>query len=85
MIFNVESKNGIYTMDFLIQKILTRSGEASLRTDVVMNEITPLFKQVFNITYNNYFISLDPSLRDAKLLCSSMGQFHHIGGKIQTN
>ena len=54
-------------------KDLTRSGAASLPTNVVMKLMSSLFGQGFNITCDNYFTSLDLSLRLAKRLYSLVG------------
>ena len=54
------------------------SGDASLPTEVIMKLMSPLFRQDFHTTCDNYFTSLDLSLRPAKRQCS-------LVGKIRTN
>ena len=69
MAVNVESKY-LYNGFSYLGKDWTRSGDASLPTDVVMKLMIPLFSQGFNVTCDNYFISLDLLLRLAKRQCS---------------
>ena len=49
---------------------LIRSGDTSLPTYVEMKLMIHLFRQSFNVTCDNYFTSLDLSLRLAKRQCS---------------
>ena len=69
MAFDVESKY-LYNRFSYFKKDWTRSGNASLPTDVVMKLMISLFSQGFNVTYDNYFSSLDLLLRLAKRQCS---------------
>ena len=69
MAVDVESKY-LYNGFPYLPKNLTRSGHASLPTDVVMKLMIPLFRQGFNVTCDNYFTFLDLSLRLAKRQCS---------------
>ena len=69
MAIDVESKY-LYNGFPYLGKNLTRSGDASLPTDLVMKLMIPLFRQGFNVTCDNYFTSLDLSLRLAKRQCS---------------
>ena len=69
MVFDVESKY-LYNRFSYFKKDWTRSGDASLSTDVVMKLMIPLFSQGFNVTCDNYFSSLDLLLRLAKRQCS---------------
>ena len=69
MAVNVESKY-LYNGFSYLGKDWTRSGDASLPTDVVMKLMIPLFSQGFNVTCDNYFTSLDLLLRLAKRQCT---------------
>ena len=69
MAVDVESKY-LYNGFLYLGKNLTRSGDASLPKDLVMKLMIPLFRQGFNVTCDNYFTSLDLSLRLAKRQCS---------------
>ena len=69
MAFDVESKY-LYNGFSYLGKDWTRSGDASLPTDVVMKLTIPLFSQGFNVTCDNYFTFLDFLLRLAKRQCS---------------
>ena len=69
MAFDVESKY-LYNGFSYPGKDWTRSGDASLPTDVVMKLMIPLISQGFNVTCDNYFTSLDLLLRRAKRQCN---------------
>ena len=73
MAFDVESKY-LYNGFSYLGKNWTRSGDASLPTDVVMKLMIPLFSQGFNLTCDNYayLTSLNLLLRLAKRQCSLM-------------
>ena len=62
IVFDVESKC-LYNEFSYFSKDLTRSKDASLRTDVMMKLLTTLFKQGLNVTCNSCFISLNLSSR----------------------
>ena len=72
MVVDVESKC-LYNGFPYSGKDLMRSGDASIPTDVVMTLMSPLFRQGFNVTCDNYFTSLNFSLRLAKQHCSLAG------------
>ena len=69
MAVDAESKYQ-YNGFLFLGKNLTRSGDASLPTDVVIKLMSPLFRQGFNVTCSNYFTSFDLSLRLVKQQCS---------------
>ena len=72
MAFDVESKY-LYNGFPYLGKEWTRSVDTSLPTDVMMKLMIPLFSQGFNVTCDNYFTSLDLSLRLTKRQCSFGG------------
>ena len=51
----------------------TRSSDMSVPTDVVMKLMAPLFQQGYNVTCDNYFISLGLALKLAEKKCSLVG------------
>ena len=65
MAVDVESKYLFNGFSYLGMD-LTRSGDASLPMEVVMKLMSSLFGQGFNVTCDNYFTSLELSLRFAK-------------------
>ena len=69
MAVDVESKYLCNGFSYL-RKDLMRRGDASLLTNVVMKLMISLFSQGFNVTCDNYFTSLDLSLKLAKRQCS---------------
>ena len=74
MASDVESKYlHVYNGFSFLGKDWTRSGDASLPTDVVMKLMIPLFSQGFNVTCDNYFTSLELLLRLTKRQCSLVG------------
>ena len=76
MAVDVESKY-LYNGFPYLEKDMT-SGDANLSTEVMMKLMSPSFRQDFNTMCDNYFTSLDISMKLAKRQCS-------LVGTIQTN
>ena len=53
-----------------LRKDLTRSADASFPMDVVMKLMSPLFRQDFNVTCDNFFTSFKLLLRLAERQCN---------------
>ena len=70
MTLDVESKYLYNGFPNYLVKDLTKSGDASLPTDVIMKLMIPLFRKGFHVTCDNYFTFLDLSLRLTKRQCS---------------
>ena len=81
MAVDAESKH-LYNGFPYLGKDLTRSGDASLPTDMLIKLMGPLFRQGFNVTCDNYFTSLNLLLRLAKRQCSLVGTIRTNGRKI---
>ena len=72
MAVDIESKY-LYNAFPYLGKDWTRSGDASLPTDVVIKLMSSLFRKDFNVTCDNYFNFFDLLLRIAKRQCSLVG------------
>ena len=54
-----------------------RSNDVSVPTDVVLKPMDPPFKKGYNVTCDNYFMSLPLSLKLAQNNCSLVGTIRH--------
>ena len=83
MAAEVESKY-LYNGFPYLGKDSTRSGDVSVPTDVVMKLMSPLFKKGYNVTCDNYFTSLDLTLRLAEQHCSLVGTIRQNRREVPT-
>ena len=62
----------------------TRSGDLSALTNVVMKSMSPLFKKGYNVTCDNYFMSLDFTCQLAKQHRSLVGTIRQNRREVPT-